>query len=342
VRQRNKTIRDTVKNHNSLGYTLFSYEYMWRKEWQKEVDRAKAGLQATLFIRHYQNLKLYVNFDSEILTLIREAKCLARIGIEIPESAKIVLLQEEKFKNYNNQLQYVVRERVRVVNKIRPNTRSLLAPHIDDLERRLRPGICSLTWTSMNIDGFLHHVHVGLAKLDQLIININDIMENRIENNLKALSKTVLVDLPQESSTFTLDEFVEMQRHWIDHASKKLRSKNYEVEGAVEDLLQTICSYQLDPTVHPIPMEDIIRLSKYYNWSMYQALLHATKFSLNQMKERICGRSVGNKKQSDLKPFFEVEVYLDGRETALQPSLGDVQRSINIAASEVLKSTRQV
>jgi dynein heavy chain len=89
-------------------------------------------------------------------------------------------------------------------------------------------------------------------------------------------------------------------------------------------------------------MEDIIRLSKYYNWSMYQALLHATKFSLNQMKERICGRSVGNKKQSDLKPFFEVEVYLDGHETALQPSLTDVQRSINIAASEVLKSTRQV
>ena len=92
MRQRGSTIRSTVKNHNSLGYTLFSYEYMWRKEWQKEVDRAKAGLQATLFIRHYQNLKLYVNFDSEILTLIREAKCLARIGIEIPESAKIVLL----------------------------------------------------------------------------------------------------------------------------------------------------------------------------------------------------------------------------------------------------------
>jgi dynein heavy chain len=102
VKQKAPEIRKHVRNHNSLGYTLFSYEYMWRKEWQKEVERAKAGLQATLFIRHYQNLKLYVNFDSEILTLIREAKCLARQSIDIPESAKIVLLQEEKFKNYNN------------------------------------------------------------------------------------------------------------------------------------------------------------------------------------------------------------------------------------------------
>ena len=43
-------------------------------------------------IRHPDNNKVYVNFDSEILTLIREAKCLSRIGIDIPESAKIVLL----------------------------------------------------------------------------------------------------------------------------------------------------------------------------------------------------------------------------------------------------------
>jgi len=35
-------------------------------------------------------------------------------------------------------------------------------------------------------------------------------MENRIENNLKAISKKVLVDLPQEARTFSLEEFVQM------------------------------------------------------------------------------------------------------------------------------------
>jgi hypothetical protein len=55
-------------------------------------------------------------------------------------------------------------------------------------------------------------------------------MENRIENNLKALSKTVLVNLPTDAGTYTLDEFVEMQSEWIDTEAKKLKSKNYEVE----------------------------------------------------------------------------------------------------------------
>jgi dynein heavy chain len=335
-----KESKKALKNYNKIGYTLFSFEYLWREKWIKEVENAKAGLQATLIIRHPENNKLYVNFDKEILTLIREAKCITRIGIDIPESAKIVLLQEEKFKMYNNELQFVLREYDRIVNKIRPNTKSLLVPHLEDLEYKLRPGMVTLTWTSMNIDGYLNHVHVGLAKLEQLIININDIMENRIENNLKSLSKTVLVNLPQDAQTFTLDDFVAMQEEWIREESEKLKSKNYEVEGAVEDLIQTICSYQLDQHVEPISAEEIQKLSKYYNWSMYQALLHATKYSLNQMKERICGRR--NMPKQILKPFFEVDVHLDIDSCTLRPSLEEVQSAINRAASHVLKSTKHV
>ena len=185
-------------------------------------------------------------------------------------------------RNYN-ELQYILKEYERIVSKIRPNTKSLLVPHLEDLEYKLRPGIDILTWTSMNIEGYLHHIHTGLNKIEQLIININDIMENRIENNIKALSKTVLVNLSQEAHTFSLDEFVEMQEKWIKHESLKLKNKNNEIE----DMKITICSYNLDKHVEAISSKEIQKLSKYYNWSMYQALLHATKYSLNAMKERI-------------------------------------------------------
>ena len=77
---------------------------------------------------------------------------------------------------------------------------------------------------------------------------------------------------------------------------------------------------------------------------MYQALLHATKYSLNQMKERICGRR--NMPKQILKPFFEVDVHLeggvDGGNCTLKPSLEEVQSAINRAASHVLKSTKNV
>lgn len=48
-----------------------------------------------------------------------------------------------------------------------------------------------------------------------------------------------------------------MQEEWIKVESLKLKSKNIEVEGAVEDLIQTICSYNLDKHVEAISAEEI-------------------------------------------------------------------------------------
>lgn len=58
------------------------------------------------------------------------------------------------------------------------------------------------------------------------------------------------------------------------------------------------------------------------------------------MKERICGRR--NAPKQILKPFFEVNVHLEGNESILKPSLEEVQSAINRAASHVLKSTKKV
>ena len=71
----------------------------------------------------------------------------------------MVLLQEDKFKHYFNQLTYALSEHSRVVGMVLDVARPLLSPHLDDLERRLQPGMYILTWTSMNIDGYLHRIH---------------------------------------------------------------------------------------------------------------------------------------------------------------------------------------
>lgn len=87
-----------VKMYNKIGAKLTEYQVNYHFEWTSYVENAKYGLQATLIIKHPDDNKLYVNFDPEIFELIREAKCLDRNGIEISESASLVLLQEDKFK----------------------------------------------------------------------------------------------------------------------------------------------------------------------------------------------------------------------------------------------------
>ena len=330
-----------LKTYNKLAECLITWEIRLLNSWAKVIDRAKGGLQATLIVPNPQKLEeLCVNYDDELKALVREAKVLSRMGIEVKESAKIVLLQEEKFKTYYDELNYLIKEYYRIITKIRTNSKRLLVPHIEDLEFKLKPGMVTLTWTSMNIDTYLTQVHGGLCKLEQLIININDIMDNRIEKNLKKLSKTPLVDLPAESKPFALDFFVEMQETFITSKADFLKSKNIEVESAVEDLIKVIVDYPRDSHTKPISSDEIQKLIKYYNWSMYQALLHATKASLNALKERVCGRATSDAHK--LKPFFEVEVTLEGTEAKLNPPLTAIQTAINKAANAVLKSTKHV
>lgn len=78
-----------------------------------------------------------------------------RQEIKIPEIARSVLLQEQKLLRYFNELQFIIEKHKKILKNIKPITRDLLEPHIEDLEVKLRPGMITLTWTSMNIDCYI-------------------------------------------------------------------------------------------------------------------------------------------------------------------------------------------
>ena len=83
------------------------------------------------------------------------------MGIDVPDSARIVLFQEDKFKNYHNELHWSLSEYDKVVSRVIPVTAMVLRPHFRDMEYKLRPGMITLTWTSMNIDSYKALIQVN-------------------------------------------------------------------------------------------------------------------------------------------------------------------------------------
>jgi dynein heavy chain len=105
-------------------------------------------------------------------------------------------------------------------------------------------------------------------------------------------------------------------------------------------MLGIIVSFELDPHVLAISESEIIKVKAHYNWSMYQALLNATKRSLNTMKMRLASRA---KEGSRMPPaFFEVDLQLDGLGVRLMPSVTDIQAAINGGAVAVLKCSKMI
>ena len=66
------------------------------------------------------------------------------------------------------------------------------------------------------------------------------------------IGKIVLVKIPEDQNLMSLDMFVETQQKYIQEKAEILISKNTEIERSVDDLLQTLIAYNLDPHVDPI------------------------------------------------------------------------------------------
>uniref|UniRef100_A0A7S0GLB7 Dynein heavy chain n=1 Tax=Micromonas pusilla TaxID=38833 RepID=A0A7S0GLB7_MICPS len=337
---RTKESKRTVKTYNTVAKALVAFETLWLRAWRKSIEDSKAGLQATLIVRHPETGNLLVNFDKEIMQLMRETKYLQRMGVEVPESAKMVLLQEEKFKHYYNQLSYALREYDRVVATAAPVCLEMLGPHLRDLENRLRPGMYSLTWTSMNIDGYLNRIHDGLARVEELIAKMNDVLENRVEANLKHVARTLFVNLPAEQS-YTYEEFLSTQARYIKKQTEQIAVRNVEIERGVRDLCDLVLNAPRENAEEVLDQTAVDEFTAHYAKLMYQAILTATRASFLAMKKRLGSRSSGGFLYIE-RPIFGVDVELTVPKVSMNPSLEEIQGAINSTAKKILRASESL
>ena len=70
------------------------------------MEIAISGLHASLLVRHPNDKKkLFVNFDPDILTLMRETECISRMGLNIPYIAMPLKQKQSVFKKSFNKLE---------------------------------------------------------------------------------------------------------------------------------------------------------------------------------------------------------------------------------------------
>ena len=56
-------------------------------------------------MRHPDTKELFVNFDPQLITLIRETECMHKMGLEIPYNAKALKHMEPSLKKNSNALE---------------------------------------------------------------------------------------------------------------------------------------------------------------------------------------------------------------------------------------------
>ena len=173
---------------------LLSYEILYHRGWLRQVNVVSTGIHSSILIRvnrddllsvgpttgissvvtstSQTNPEYLVNFDPNILELIRETQCLARLGLEIPKEAAILAQREEILKKHYQDLTQLVEKNKRLREKIKQPFEALLAPKIHRLNDIIKPGLTSITWASLNIDDFNNSVRSPLSYLFHFFLSV--------------------------------------------------------------------------------------------------------------------------------------------------------------------------
>uniref|UniRef100_A0A8C1TUR2 Dynein, axonemal, heavy chain 5 n=1 Tax=Cyprinus carpio TaxID=7962 RepID=A0A8C1TUR2_CYPCA len=96
-----------IRNYNRVAKVLLEFEVLYHQSWMAQVS---LGLQASLLVKSPETGELYVNFDPQILTQIRETDSMLGMGLEIPPFAAILQQKKDVLKkNYNKLQVYLLR-----------------------------------------------------------------------------------------------------------------------------------------------------------------------------------------------------------------------------------------
>ncbi|KAM4694178.1 LOW QUALITY PROTEIN: dynein axonemal heavy chain 8 [Discoglossus pictus] len=140
--------KDAIRLYNKISYVLVEFEVLYNRAWVKEMSQLQYALQATLLVRHPETGKMLANFDPKIPEIIRETKCMVKMGIEVPEQAMKLVKVESSLKSNQNQLA---------------------------VESVLRQGLTILTWSSLTLEFFFREAEMALDELKQLLKKVKDV-----------------------------------------------------------------------------------------------------------------------------------------------------------------------
>ncbi|CAF1008159.1 unnamed protein product [Rotaria sordida] len=270
----NKTIleypdaKKIIKNYNQLSKVLLSYEIAFHRGWLRQVDVVSTGIHSSILIRvdHDENLaasstnsfsssiikstsqtnpEYLVNFDPNILTLIRETQCLARLNLEIPREAVLLAQRENILKKYYQDLTQLVEKNKNLREKIQHPFEALLTPKIHRLNDIIQPGLTSITWASLTIDDFVNTVNAALDEFNLNLERTNNLITYRINAVFDEITGIPLCDLP-EDEPITPGEFLQHTQELCNYASKQIQIKSHHVEDAVLEVIDLLCGDLID------------------------------------------------------------------------------------------------
>ncbi|NXE72085.1 DYH10 protein, partial [Cochlearius cochlearius] len=258
------------------------------------------------------SVRFIVNFSPKLQEIIIETKYMEQLGFPVPEIARYVALQEDKYLRYTDGLKTTLDRYHKLMGTLNEAETKLLDDHIQELWRVFKSGHRRLNWNSLGIGDFIVRCTRAIRKFESLIHQIHNNSED-ISNKLMFIESTNLFKFPLSKNGDELPkakeffEYVKCERAKdVAHMVRKYT--------AIPQLL-----IQVEGRVANTNSGKNPKLTSYYAYwenRIYQVLTQLIVKNLQAFNAAVLANV----------PLFQTEAVLSVPEIILQPDASEIDK----------------
>ncbi len=304
-------------------------------------------------VREPESGELLVNFDPQVTELIKESVYMKKMGLEIPEDAKSLILLQTSIEQSTVDIKELLERYNNFIRKFPKDLLPLMKPHKEVVDVAIKPGLVSVTWASTNIDDYLANIKREMDAFENLGNLAKDILECRVETALQEIANTSLCLMPGEPCS--IEEFSKLAEETAQKAVVLLTKYIRFCEAALLDILETLNKHlgEADRRLVRGTADEYYECAMknegkgkaqrcqeclgciYFNFlTLYtqrnnDALVQCTKNSLDSIKKRLqqTNKYLGGQviREKVKNPLLRADIILAIPNIAAKPTLDDMQ-----------------
>jgi len=187
--------------------------------------------------------RILINFSPDLREIIRETRYLDRMGLDIPELARNVALQEKKYYELVEKLSAMLAAYGEVLDKLNDVEKTLLASRLRELHRVLKPGFEQLNWNSLGILLFIDSCEKAITSFETVVSSVHK-QADAVQRSVNLIKRARIVNrkhFQDRQSVLAVEELNDLlEKHRGTVVEDLVRE--YKKVGPVLTILETYVS----------------------------------------------------------------------------------------------------
>ncbi|KAJ3217500.1 Dynein heavy chain 2, axonemal [Dinochytrium kinnereticum] len=310
---------------------LEEYVTKLHTDWVASVSASLSErLESTLMTRRSGDF-LEMKFDRDLLRIFSEIHYWQKLKCDIPFHVQEIYSKREELRILRENVLLVVRDYNCILETLSSEEHLLFRERIRFLDRKINPGLTTLTWASKGITDYFvkecrRHSHDVQRTVAEFIES-----NQKIQRHCRYISDTLLLTI-ENKKIYDLEEFEATQETYRGSIKSALLSAH---ESIVQTLQTTFEVFRNDGKE---VYNQWVRYVEKIDSIVEESLRIAVKRSLQEISKAINGEGKNRDGTAEVHPLFKVNVILESQKVDFSPTLQRLEETVNKVAHEMMST----